>query len=74
MPLMLASENGTHYVSRICANERTRRQLMHMGFIKDTPVYVKSAQNGNLIVDVRGAVMALDRKMASRILVERSLA
>lgn len=71
MPLMLAAENETHYVQEIVGDQNCRKQLMHMGFIRNTPVFVRSAQQGSLIVQVRDCVMALDRKMASRILVER---
>lgn len=73
MPLMLAQQQELHYVREICADEKTRKQLMHLGFVKDTPVFVKSAHRGSLIVEVKGTTLALDRKMAGRILVERSL-
>ena len=74
MPLLFESENEIHVVSYLRGDEKTRKQLMHLGFIKNTPVYIKSADRGSLIVQIRGSVLALDRKMASRILVERSMA
>ena len=69
MPLCMATPGAPARVSRVRGKDEARRFLEHLGFVLGTPVTVISELDGNLIVAVRGARVAISRGMASKILV-----
>ena len=48
--------------------EETKRFLAGLGFTPGTEVKAVSEASGNVILDVKGSKIAIDRKMASKIL------
>lgn len=44
-----------------------RQHLAELGFVVDSPVLIVSHMAGNLIVQVKGSRVALDRSMAQKI-------
>lgn len=69
MPLCMAVPGTPARVSRVRGKDEARRFLENLGFVPGTPVTVISELDGNLIVAVRGARVAISRGMASKILV-----
>nr|WP_325186497.1 FeoA family protein [uncultured Oscillibacter sp.] len=69
MPLTMAKAGETAAIRKITGKDEVRQHLAEMGFVVDSDVTVVSEMGGNLIVQVRGSRIALDRSMASRILV-----
>lgn len=69
MPLTLARPGETVTIRRVTGRDGVRTHLAELGFAADTPVTVVSALAGNLIVEVKGARVALDAALASRIFV-----
>lgn len=67
MPLIFAKEGGTVTIRRISGKEDIRQHLAELGFVVDTPVLIVSHMAGNLIVQVKGSRVALDRPMAQKI-------
>ena len=67
MPLIFAKEGDTVTIRRISGKEDIRQQLAELGFVVDTPVLIVSHMAGNLIVQVKGSRVALDRSMAQKI-------
>ena len=49
--------------------EDFRRHLAALGFVVDTMILVVSQMAGNLIVEVKGSRVALDKSMARRIFI-----
>lgn len=54
-------------IRRISGKEDIRQHLAELGFVVDTPVLIVSHMAGNLIVQVKGSRVALDRSMAQKI-------
>ena len=69
MPLTMTKAGETATIRKISGKDEVRQHLAELGFVVDSDVTVVSEMGGNLIVQVRGSRIALDRSMASRILV-----
>ncbi|MDO5852889.1 MAG: FeoA family protein [Thermoplasmata archaeon] len=59
-------EKGT--ITSISGKEEVKRFLSELGFTTGTEVKAVSMANGNVILDVKGSKIAIDRHMASKIL------
>ncbi len=69
MPLMLANKGNELSIKKITGNDETRRFLNSLGFVAGENVTIISELGGNMIIKVKGARVALDKSMASRIMV-----
>ena len=69
MPLTMAGIGETNTISRIGGNEETRRFLANLGFVEGSAVTVISEIDGNLIVNVKDARIALSKQMAAKIFI-----
>ncbi|WP_296961726.1 FeoA family protein [uncultured Dialister sp.] len=67
MPLVFAREGDTVTIRRIAGRDDVRQHLAELGFVVDSPVLIVSHMAGNLIVQVKGSRVALDRSMAQKI-------
>lgn len=67
MPLIFAKEGDKITIRRISGKDETRQHLADLGFVVDAEVLIISQMGGNLIVQVKGSRVALDRSMAERI-------
>ena len=54
-------------ITRISGKDEIRQHLADLGFIVEAKVLIISQMGGNLIVQVKGSRVALDRSMAERI-------
>ena len=66
MPLIFAKEGETVTIRRILGKDDVRQHLAELGFVMDAEVIV-SHMAGNLIVQVKGSRIALDKSIAQRI-------
>lgn len=69
MPLSMARPGDTLTIRRITGKDEVRRHLAELGFTVDGVVTVVAELAGNLILQVKDSRVALDRNLASRILV-----
>lgn len=69
MPLTMAREGEVTSIKRVGGKEEVRRHLENMGFVPGTDVTVVSVNNGNVIVNVKEARVAISREMANKILI-----
>ena len=69
IPLSMINVGETKLIQRITGKDETRRFLENLGFVEGSPVTVVSMLSGNMIVNVRETRVALDKAMASRIMV-----
>ena len=67
MPLIFAKEGDTVTIHRISGRDDLRQHLAELGFVVDGEVLIVSHLAGNLIVQVKGSRVALDRTMAQKI-------
>lgn len=69
MPLLFTSAGDEVRVSSIGGNAVVKQRLNEIGFIVGAPISVVQKIATGLIVNVKGARIALDRSMAGKILV-----
>ena len=69
MPLSVADKGKTFRVHQINGKDETQRFLASLGFVVGETVTVISEIGGNMILKVKDSRIALDKKMAARILV-----
>ena len=69
MPLTMAREGEGTSIKRVGGKEEVRRHLENMGFVPGTNVTVISVNNGNVIVNVKDARVAIRKEMANKIMI-----
>lgn len=69
MPLTLAVVGEEIIIKRIGGNAEVRAHLQNLGFVSGAVVTVVSSMSGNLIVNVKGARVAVSKEMAQKIFV-----
>ncbi len=69
MPLSMAKPGETVTIRKITGKDEVRQHLAELGFVVNAVVTVVSELAGNLILQVKGSRVALDRNMAGRILI-----
>lgn len=69
MPLTFCTIGQNFIVKRLSGDSVVRQHLNELGFSVGSPVTVISSLGGNVIVKVKESRIALDHKLASRIMV-----
>lgn len=69
MPLTLARPGESGLIKKIGGRPETRQFLENLGFVPGSPVSVISRIGGNMIVEVKGARVAVNSDMAAKIMV-----
>lgn len=69
MPLSMALPGEPVVIRKITGRDEVRQHLAELGFVVNAVVTVVSELAGNLILQVKGSRVALDRNMAGRILI-----
>ncbi len=69
MPLTMAKPGETYIIRKITGKDEVRQHLAELGFVVDTEVTVVSSIAGSLIIQVKNSRIALDKSMASRIII-----
>lgn len=69
MPLSMADIGEKKQVIKVTGKDKTRKFLENLGFVEGTSVIVISEIAGNIIVNVKDTRVAIDKSMASRIMV-----
>ncbi len=70
IPLILASANEEMMIRKISGKAEVRTHLENLGFVAGGGVTVINTIGGNLIVNVKGARIAISREMAGKIMVD----
>ena len=69
MPIGLAPINVEMKVVKVLADEKTKKHLESLGILVNSSVTVISSVNGGVVIAVKEGRLALDRSIASKILV-----
>ena len=69
MPFTMARAGEVTSIKRVGGKDEVRRHLENMGFVPGTDVTVVSVNNGNVIVNVKEARVAISKEMANKILI-----
>ena len=68
MPLSFLKTGARAKVAKVRGKGDVHHHLENLGFVEGADVHVVSEQAGNLIVEVKGAHVALDKSIASKII------
>jgi len=69
MPIGLAPTNVQMRIVRILVDEKTKKHLESLGILVNSLITIVSSVNGGVVVAVKDGRLALDRSIASKILV-----
>ena len=69
MPITMAEIDKSYKIVRISGTDAIHQHLKEIGFVDGEEIKVISNNAGNIIVQVKEARIALDAKMANRIIV-----
>lgn len=69
MPLAHAQKGATYKIVKVSGKDETKKHLSDLGFVVNSEVTVISEVQGNLVCDVKGVRVAIDRTLAQRIMV-----
>lgn len=69
MPLTLASSGEDAIVKKICGKPEVKKHLENLGFVVGSEINVITEQNGNIIVKVKEARVAISKEMANKIFI-----
>jgi len=69
MPLLMAGLGETNKIVTVKGKEETKRFLANLGFVQGAEITVVNEFNGNLIVNVKDARVALSKVMAAKIFI-----
>mgnify|MGYP004505732575 FL=1 len=69
MSLILSQVGDDVKIKKITGNTETKKFLNSLGFVIGEGITIVSDLGGNLIVNIKGTRIALDKSMASRIMV-----
>ena len=69
MPLTMANPGEKKLILKVGGKSDTRQFLENLGFVAGADVTVVSEINGNLIVNIKESRIAINREMASKIMI-----
>ena len=69
MPIALAPLNTDMKVVRVLTDEKTKKHLESLGILVNSSIRIISSVNGGVVVAIKEGRLALDRSIASKILV-----
>lgn len=69
MPLTMAEKGCDLIITSIHGLPDIKKHLEHLGFVKGQSISVIAESAGNLIVDVKGARIAISKALATKIYV-----
>lgn len=69
MPLTMARTGEVSVIKKVGGKEETRKFLESLGFVTGGAVMVISEIGGNMIVNVKDSRVAINREMASKIMI-----
>lgn len=70
LPLSFLQRGQTAVVAKVRGNDEIHHHLENLGFVEGAEVKVVNENGGNLIVEVKGAQVALDKKAATKIITQ----
>ena len=69
LPLTYAQINEENVIKKVGGKPDMKKHLEDMGFVTGAIIKVISEVNGNLIVNVKDSKVALDKQLASKIMI-----
>ena len=71
MPLLVAPQGEPQIIKRVGGRDEMKKHLNDLGFVPGGEITVVSDLNGNLIVNVKDARVAINKELAGKIFVQQ---
>ncbi len=68
VPLTFLHDGDCGKITKVRGNDEVRHHLNNLGFVEGAEIQVFSEQSGNLITELKGSRIALDKSVASKII------
>ncbi len=68
LPLSFLKAGQSALVAKVRGRGELHRHLENLGFVEGAEVNVVSENGGNLIIEIKGSQVALDKQVATRII------
>ncbi len=68
IPLTFFHDGDHGKIVKVRGNDEVRHHLNNLGFVEGAEVQVFSEQSGNVITELKGSRIALDKSVASKII------
>ena len=69
MPLSMVSVGDVNIIKKITGRDDVRKHLANLGFVVGEEVTIVNQLGGNLILSIKNSRVALDKTLATRIMV-----
>ncbi len=69
MPVYMAQIGEEYIIKKIGGLEETKHHLKNLGFVTGCVISVVAVMNGNLIIQVKDARVAISKELAGKIIV-----
>ncbi|MCC8090970.1 MAG: ferrous iron transport protein A [Oscillospiraceae bacterium] len=69
IPLVVADVGKEYIIRKVGGNAEVRRHLENLGFVAGDAATVVADVSGNVIVNIKGARIAISKEMAMKIMV-----
>jgi len=69
MPIYMAQIGEEYLVKKIGGLEETKHHLKNLGFVAGAQVSVVAIMNGNLIIQIKDARVAVSKELAGKIII-----
>lgn len=69
MPLTMAKSGETVIIKKITGRDQVRQHLAELGLVVNEAVTIVNEMRGNLILQVKDSRIAIDKGMATRIMI-----
>ena len=69
MPLVFAEDGEVNVIRAVQGTDEIRHHLSNLGFVVGGTVQIISRMGGNVIVNVKESRIAIDEKMAQKIMI-----
>lgn len=69
MPIYMAQTGEEYIVKKIGGLEETKHHLKNLGFVAGSKVSVVAVMNGNIIVQIKDARVAISKELAGKIII-----
>ncbi|MEE1155591.1 MAG: FeoA family protein [Acutalibacteraceae bacterium] len=69
MPLSLANTGEENIIKKVEGNSQVKNHLENLGFVAGASVSVISSRDGDIIVNIKEARVAISKEMAQKIMI-----
>lgn len=73
LPLIMAKPGEPYVIQKITGKDEARQHLAELGFVVGEKIEIITSLGGNMIVSVKKSRIALDKKQAAKIIIERGI-